>query len=106
VPVIYAAPFILLSAVCCLTCLVIPKMRRYLLQAAVAPVAFGFCSIISAGAIILISDHAGIHLAVLDRPLDGIRGVMIALAIYITPGMIGTWLAVSFAGRIKMRVSK
>jgi len=47
-----------------------------------------------------------IHLAALNEPLVGIRGFMIALAIYFTPGVLGTWLAVSLAGRIKERLSK
>jgi hypothetical protein len=53
----------------------------------------------------LISDH-WLHLAVLDGPNSGISGVMIALAIYVTPGVLGTWLAVSVAGRLKERFSK
>ena len=64
------------------------------------------CGAHGAGAVVLISDYAGIHLAALNEPLVGIRGFMIALAIYFTPNVLGTWLAVSLAGRLKERLSK
>jgi hypothetical protein len=105
--VIYAVPFILLSAICYLACLAIPRVRRYALQAMLAPVAFGFCSIISAGAAVLVSDFSGVfHFSALDEPLDGFRGLAIALAVYFVPGFLGAWLAVSFAGRLRTRISK
>jgi hypothetical protein len=80
-------------------------MRRYVLWASVGPVAFGLCSIISAAAAVLISDRI-LHLTLLNEPLNGSTGLMIAFVIYITPGILGAWLAVSLAGRLKARLSK
>ena len=105
--IFYAVLFILMSVVCGLACLVIPKMRRYALQVLVAPVAFGFCSIIGMGMILLLSDYTRIlHFAVLNEPAVGIRGFMITSVIYFIPGVLGAWVAVSLAGRLKARLSK
>jgi hypothetical protein len=104
--VIYAIPFFLLSVFCFLACLAIPKIRRYALQAAVAPLAFGFCSIVGAGAVVLIADYAGLQIAVLSRPLVGLGGFLTVLTIYFVPGVLGTWLAISITGRLRARFSK
>jgi hypothetical protein len=78
----------------------------YTLQAVVAPLAFGFCSIIGAGAVVLISDYAGLQIAALNRPLVGLGGLLTILAIYFVPGVLGTWLAISITGRLRARISK
>jgi hypothetical protein len=81
-------------------------MRQYMLQAVVAPLAFGFCSIIGVGAVVLISDHAGLQIAALNRPLVGMGGFLTVLGIYFIPGALGTWLAISLTGRLRARISK
>jgi hypothetical protein len=90
----YALLFILLSVICCLACLIIPKARRYALQALVAPVAFGFCSIVAGVAIGLASDY--FHVAIPGE----------VVVIYFIPGVLGACLALSLVGRTKLRVSK
>jgi hypothetical protein len=105
--VIYAVPFFFLSVIGCLACIAIPRMRRYSLQAAVAPLAFGFCSIIAAGAAVILSDYSGVfHLSVLDEPFGGFNSLVVAFAVYFIPGFLGAWLAVSLTGRLKARLSK
>ena len=105
--VIYALPFFLLSVITCLSCLAIPKTRQYAIQAAVAPLAFGFFSIIATGAVLLLSDYSGVfHFSILDERLVGWKGFAIALAIYFVPGFLGAWLSVSIVSRLKARFSK
>ena len=104
--VIYAVPFVLLSAIGYLACLAIPRMRRYTLQAVVAPLAFGFCSIVGAAAVVLMSDYTGFQIAAFNSPLVGAGGFLTALTIYFVPGALGTWLAISLTGRLRARISK
>src|SRR5262244_11577 len=51
--VLYAMPFVLVSVLAFLACVIVPRWRRYKFQALVAPVAFGFCSIVAAALIVL-----------------------------------------------------
>jgi hypothetical protein len=94
---VYAVPFIVLSLVACVSCLVVPRLRRYALRALVAPVAFGFCSIVSAVTIV-------VSAAGLGRPIPeiaGVRGALIVIAIYITPGVLGTLLVMALLDRVR-----
>src|SRR5437660_378888 len=100
--IIYALPFIALSVILCAICLVFPRLRRYMVPALVAPVAFGFCSIVGAGTVVLIADKFGL----LTEPAMGVRGVVIAMLIYFLPGGLGVWLAVSATRRIQTHFSK
>ena len=99
--IIYAFPFILLSIVAFLSCLAIPRLRGYVVQALVAPVAFGFCSIVGMFVILSIGWFL-FHVS--SGPLVGIGGVAIAFVIYFIPGAIGAWLVVSIVNRTKQRM--
>ena len=90
--VIYALPFGMFSALAFFACVVVPRWRRYKFHALVAPIAFGFCSIVAAGAIILTSDH--FNLGLFTRPFSGPRDEVPLILIYFIPGLIGSWVAV------------
>jgi hypothetical protein len=96
--VIYAAPFMLLSAVAFLVCLTVPKWRTYKFQALVAPVAFGFCSIVTYGAVVLTADM--LNLLLFAQPVSGAKDVVPLLLLYIIPGLVGSWCAVALVNRI------
>jgi hypothetical protein len=98
VQVIYALPFVLLSIVSFLVCVAVPRWRRYSFQALVAPVAFGFCSIVAAGAIILTCDHFNLGLE-FSWPRDAVWSVLI----YFVPGLIGSWVAILVVAKIVNR---
>jgi hypothetical protein len=99
---IYAAPFILLSLVAFLCSLAIPRFRPYALRALVAPVAFGFCSIVAMVSILLISDSFKLQFA--KAPLMGARGVVEGIGIYVLPGLLGACIAVEIVKQIERRV--
>lgn len=84
---IYAAPFILLSVVGFFACIVIPRLRQYRFQALVAPVAFGFCSIVAMVAIVVASDQ--LNLGLFTKPVSALS----LLLIYVAPGLVGAWRA-------------
>lgn len=101
--IIYALPFILLSGVCFVVCLAIPRFRRCVLPASIAPVAFGFFSIVTAGAVVLIADKFGL----LTEPASiDVKSVLIVSLIYFMPGMLGAWLSVLCARRVQRLFSK
>ena len=91
--VIYAVPFMLLSILGFLVCVAVPRWRRYKLQVLVAPVAFGFCSIVTAEAVLLTADHFNVGL--FARPLSGLLGSVTLFLIYFLPGLVGGWCAVA-----------
>jgi hypothetical protein len=99
--IIYAAPFILLSLIAFACSLAIPKLRPYAFRALVAPVAFGSCLIVGM-ALILVSSH-GLGLQFANYPLAGMRGVIVGIAIYFIPGLIGAWIAVGIVRQIETR---
>lgn len=99
--IIYAIPFALVSVLAFLLCVAVPRWRRYKLQALVAPVAFGVCSIVAAALIVLTSDH--FNLGLFTRPWTGPRDAAPLLLIYIVPGLIGSWAAVLAVTRIAQR---
>jgi len=86
-------------------CIFSPRRRPYALQVAVVPVAFGFCSVVGAFAIIVLSDNL-FHIAALNEPLIGFRGALIGIVIYFIPGAAGAWLASWFLGKLTARFSK
>jgi hypothetical protein len=104
VQVIYAAPFILLSLIAFVFFLAVPSLRSYAFRALVAPVAFGFCSIVAAGLIILSAERLGLPLA--SSPRAGLRELLVGIAIYFIPGMIGSWIAVEVVRQIERRFVK
>ena len=99
-PVIYAAPFILLSLIAFVCSLAIPRLRRYAFRVLVAPVAFGFCSIVAMGLIMVVFVGLNLQLA----PLVGAKGLFAGLAIYFFPGLVGAWIAVEIVKQIETRV--
>ena len=99
--VIYAMPFAMLSALAFFACIVVPRWRHYKFHALVAPIAFGFCSIVAAGAIILTADH--FNLGLFTRPWSGLRDAGPLILIYFIPGMIGSWVAVLAVTKILNR---
>jgi hypothetical protein len=101
-PVIYAAPFILLSLIGFVCSMAIPRMRPYAFRALVAPVAFGFCSIVAMGLILAISH--GLNLQFANAPLVGARGLFEGIAIYFFPGLVGAWIAIQIVSQIETRV--
>ena len=59
--ILYALPFLALSAIAFIVCLVIPSLRRHSVAAAAAPAAFGFWSIVSVAAALFIGDAVGFN---------------------------------------------
>ena len=100
--VIYAAPFILLSLIAFVCCLVIRRLRPCAFRALVAPVAFGFCSIVSMGLILLTAHVLGLQFA--NYPLVGVRGLIEGMVIYFIPGLAGAWIAVEIVRQFETRV--
>lgn len=99
--VIYAIPFVLISVVAFLVCIVVPPWRRYKLHVLVAPVAFGLCSIVAAATIVRTSDH--FNLGLFTKPVAGARDAVPLLLIYIVPGLIGGCAAVLAVTKIARR---
>lgn len=83
--IFYALPFLALSAIAFIACLVIPSLRRHLVAAAVAPVAFGFWSIVSVAAALLIGDAVG---------FSNENGSVLMGFVYVVSGIAGAWLSV------------
>jgi len=96
--IIYAAPFMLLSVLAFLVCVAVPRWRRYWFQALVAPVAFGFCSIVAAGAAALTSDY--LKLGLFTKPWSGILSALPIISIYFLAGFVGSWCAIVAATKI------
>jgi hypothetical protein len=84
---IYAFPFVVLSLLAFLSCLAIPRLREHAVQALVAPVAFGFSSIVGMFVIVITADFLderfGFHVS--PGPVVGMRGAAIAFLIYFVP---------------------
>jgi hypothetical protein len=96
--VIYALPFAMFSALAFFACALVPRWQRYKFHALVAPIAFGFCSIVGAGAIILTSDYFNVGL--FTRQFSGPRDALPLILIYFIPGFIGSWVAVLAVAKI------
>jgi hypothetical protein len=96
---IYALPFILLSIILGLASLAIPRTRRYALQVAIAPVAFGFCSIVGVAGVLIFSATVGID--IFSKMPPGIEANVFFAVIYFVPGVAGTWLAVLIVSGFK-----
>jgi hypothetical protein len=99
--VIYAVPFVLLSMLSFLTCVAVPQWWRYKFQALVAPVAFGLCSIVAMGAIVLTSDR--FNLGLFTKAWSGTTRAVPLLLIYFIPGLVGSWCAVAAVAKIVHR---
>jgi hypothetical protein len=93
--IIYAAPFVLLSILSFAICLAVPSLRRFALPALIVPVTFGFCSIVSWVAFVLIAGHVlKLHLG----PATGVHGLLEGLFFYCLPGVLASWVAISAVG--------
>jgi biotin transporter BioY len=105
VQVIYAAPFILIALVSYLICLAVPRFRGNALQALVAPVTFGFCSIVGMVVMVLLGNALSerFHFNINPGPLVGMKGILIGFLIYFVPGILGAWLAVHLINKIERR---
>jgi hypothetical protein len=101
--VIYATPFILFSMLGFLVCAAVPRWRPYKVQAMVAPVAFAFCSIVTAGAVILAADF--LNLGLFTKEWSGPRDAVALVFIYFIPGLLGSWCATVIVRKIASRRS-
>ena len=89
--IIYAAPFVLLSLVGFLACLIFRPLRGFALSSLIAPVAFGVCSIVGWFTFAIIGGmvaKGGLG------PATGIHGWIEGLIFYLLPGIMGSWFAV------------
>jgi hypothetical protein len=96
VQIIYAAPFILLSIVCFAASLVVPSLRRFAVQALIAPIAFGFCSL-AAWLISAFILWGLLRLKSNPSYLLPVEGTFF----YLLPGLLGAWLAVTIVRLIE-----
>lgn len=87
--IIYALPFIFLSLLGFAVFVGVPALRRLALAALIAPVAFGFCSLAGWIGFALI-DVFLLHLRSNSTGWLTLEGLLF----YLTPGMLGAWLAV------------
>jgi hypothetical protein len=94
--IIYAAPFVLLSLLCFVVFLAVPRLRRFAIAAFVAPVAFGFCAIAGYITWVLVCDYL---LKIQLRPVEGFHGVIEVAFFFIAPGVTGSWVAVWIVGK-------
>jgi hypothetical protein len=96
VQIIYAAPFVLLSVAAFLCCVIVPRLREYALQAFVAPLAFGICSIIGFALIALggaaVSERFGFA-------FPNWTVLAVCFFAYIVFGLTGAWLALRLVHR-------
>jgi len=97
---IYAAPFILLSLALFFVCLIVPRLRPYAFRALVAPVAFGFCSIVGM-ALIVLSLNSINRNPLFNRPITDAQTYILDALMYFPPGVLGAWLAVNIVRQIE-----
>ena len=93
-PIIYAAPFVFLSLLAFGYCACFPKRRKYAIQAAVAPLAFGVCSIVG---LLFFSLLVAAH---------GSATKTAIMLCYVLPGLLGACGAVSVTNRVRDARSK
>ncbi len=97
--IFYVAPFVLISIISFAGVLAIPRLRRFAFRALVAPVAFGFCSIVAMALILVVADGLRLRFP----PIAGPTGVLLFIGIYFIPGAIGAWIAIAIVGRVETR---
>jgi len=96
---IYAFPFVFISIIAFVVCMCSDRFRSYALQALVAPVAFGVCSIIGLAMVMLSIDTR------FDSMPKGIA-TAIPLVAYLGFGLVGAWLSIKIAKILKLAISK
>jgi hypothetical protein len=100
--VIYLAPFVLLSAILGVIFLMVPRLRRHAVSAAVVPVAFAVSSITGVFATVLIAEHFGFDRAFgFDAPAHSLGRIATFFSIYTVLGILGAILAVLIVNRIR-----
>ena len=100
--VLYALPFILLAAIIFFVCLVVRRLRPYALQALVAPIAFGACSLGLAVFTVLLAAAAGSLLHVRTDRLGAAgqaAAVVLGVLLYLCGGALGARWAVVLVRR-------
>lgn len=106
VQIIYLLPFILISLVTGLICIVVPRWRRYAAAAVVAPMAFAVCSITGLIMTILLTEWLGISGALgfdVGGESQGWSAVLVAGAAYLLAGALGALVAVEVVTRLQRR---
>jgi hypothetical protein len=98
---LYAVPFIALSALASVIFLLVPKIRPYVLEVSVAPVAFGFCSIAGTIGVLLIADYADVRIPLFDEPVVGTTRWAVSLLVYSAFGLVGAWFSIRVVKRLK-----
>ena|ERR1700735_1443651 len=101
--VFYAIPFLLASLCAFELCVAEPRLRPFRYRALVAPVAFGFFSIVAAVGISLIADRLNLGFA--TEPWSGKRALVLLL-IYFVPGLLGSWCAVAAVAKIGIQLKE
>lgn len=102
--VIYLVPFVLLSGVCGVVCLTVPRWRRYVAGALIAPIAFAGCSLVGLFIMILLADEFGFgQMMGLNRSLDSTnwRGLITFVILYFGPGAMGAVVAALVGNRLQ-----
>ena len=92
----------MLSFVCGVLCLAVPRWRRYVAGAVISPIAFAGCAIIGLFATVLLVDHFG-GADLFNKSLDKASwSRLIVLAVlYVGPGAIGALIAALVGNRIQ-----
>ena len=105
-PITYLLPFILISLVTGMICIVVPRWRRYAAAAVVTPMAFAVCSITGLIMTILLTESLGISGALgFDASWErqSWSSVLVAGAAYLLPGALGALVAAIVATRLQRR---
>jgi len=92
--ILYAFPFILLSLLAFLVCVIVRRFRRYAFHALAVPVIFGGCSIIGGIASALLSEFLLGRLNRFDTDTNKIIEIGIFISAYVLSGLCGAWAAV------------
>jgi hypothetical protein len=99
---IYLLPFALFAFAAASLCAVVPRWRRHILAALVAPIAFAVCGIVGMLAAALVAEK-------FVSPDAGPAGVQLAallVVVYCIPGAGGAWVAVRIAHATQRLLSR
>jgi hypothetical protein len=92
VQIIYLFPFVVLSGLSGVICLVVPRWRRYVAGAVIGPVVFAVCAITGLFAVVLLADHfLRSQQLGFDKSWENSStfDVVIVAALYIVSGLVG-----------------
>ena len=103
--IIYLLPFGLLSVVTVVVCSIMPRWRRYVFAAAVAPIAFAVCAITGLLLISLSAEAVGIDRVLgINAPLDASTAkgwLILGLFYFVTPGAVGAYVAARISNTLQ-----